>query len=117
MMRESLNRILRSPLQWLQAQLPISLGGVCLKSAEDYSVAVFALSKLSSQDLKRRVLLTYVCSLTGPQSPEGNQLCKLKRLTAQSTLPTYTGVQSDMARLQAVFTSAHQSGSSPPSTG
>ena len=67
MTRESLDRILGVPLnsiQWLQAQLPVSLGGVGLKSAEDHSSAAYASSKLSSQDLKEKIL-----NLTEQDSP------------------------------------------------
>ena len=57
--REALNCILGVPLgstQWEQAQLPVSLGGLGLRSAEEHAPAAFTTSVLASQDLKERIL-------------------------------------------------------------
>ena len=69
-----------SDLQWQQAQLPTSMGGMGLTSAEDHAPAAFATSAISAQDLKLRILdrsgedsppnikpdlLTYLNSKTG----------------------------------------------------
>ena len=57
--REALNCILGVPLgntQWEQAQLPVSLGGLGLRSAEEHAPAAFAKSVLASKDLKERIL-------------------------------------------------------------
>ena len=40
----------------MQAQLPVSLGGIGLKGAEDHATAAFAASLLSSQELKEKLL-------------------------------------------------------------
>ena len=61
MTREALQRIMGVQLnntQWLQAQLPVALGGLGLKAAVDHSGAAYASSKLSSQDLKEKILHT-----------------------------------------------------------
>ena len=57
--REACNRILGAPVndtQWMQAMLPVSMGGLGLKSAADHSTAAYITSVLSSQDLKQQIL-------------------------------------------------------------
>ena len=57
--REALSRILGGPisdLSWQQAKLPISMGGVGLRAAEDHAAAAFSTSLLSSQPLLRSLL-------------------------------------------------------------
>ena len=57
--RESMNRILGTPLndvQWKQAQLPVSLGGLGLRSAVDHAPAAYSCSVIASQDLKEVIL-------------------------------------------------------------
>ena len=64
--REALTRILGTPLDdqsWQQAKLPISMGGVGLRAAEDQAPAAYAASLLSSQ--------TLVESLVGGPDVEG----------------------------------------------
>ena len=59
--REALTRILGSPvdgLQWAQAQLPVSMGGLGLRAAEDHAPAAFATSLLSSQSIRQDLLHT-----------------------------------------------------------
>ena len=59
MTREAMNQILGLPLndsQWQQAQLPVSMGGMGLRTAADHSLAAYTSSILSSQDLKERIL-------------------------------------------------------------
>ena len=58
-LRESLTRIIGVPVsdsQWQQAQLPVSMGGIGLRSAWDHAPAAFAISLLSAQDLKEKIL-------------------------------------------------------------
>ena len=57
--REALNRILGAPLtdlQWRQAKLPISLGGMGMRAALDHGAAAFATSLLQSQPLVNQLL-------------------------------------------------------------
>ena len=57
--REALTRILGCPvndLQWSQAKLPVSMGGLGLRAAEDHAPAAFISSLLSSQALKQDIL-------------------------------------------------------------
>ena len=57
--RESLIRIIGVPVndtQWLQAQLPVSKGGLGLRAAWDHAPAAYSTSVLSSQELKERIL-------------------------------------------------------------
>ena len=57
--REALCRILGSPLtdlQWQQAKLPVSMGGMGLRAAEDHSAAAYCTSFLLSQPLIRDLL-------------------------------------------------------------
>ena len=57
--RETLQRILGSPLsdlQWLQATLPVSKGGLGLRASSDHCFAAYVLSLLASQDLKGQIL-------------------------------------------------------------
>ena len=42
--------------QWTQAQLPVDLGGLGLRAAEDNASAAFTSSILSSQDVKKKTL-------------------------------------------------------------
>ena len=59
--REALTRILGSPVndpQWTQAKLPVSMGGLGLRSAEDHSPAAYATSCLSSHQLLLDILET-----------------------------------------------------------
>jgi hypothetical protein len=42
--------------QWLQAQLPVSKGGLGLRAAWDHAPAAYSTSVLSSQELKERIL-------------------------------------------------------------
>ena len=61
MTREGISRIFGVPLtnvQWLQANIPVSMGGLGLRTAEDHAPAVFASSYLSSQPLLRSLLHT-----------------------------------------------------------
>ena len=58
MIRESLARILGAPItnnQWLQARLPISLGGLGLRGAEDHAAGAHTSSLLSSCTLSRNL--------------------------------------------------------------
>ena len=127
MTRESLDRILGVPLnstQWLQAQLPVSLGGVGLKSAEDHSSAAYVSSKVASRDLMAQILkqpdedssprlsallLTLLSAKQGEEATVENlsgvaqkatslkiDLCKHQRLTEQVA---NLGTQRDKARL------------------
>ena len=57
--REALSCIIGGPLSdlsWQQAKLPISMGGVGLRAAEDHAAAAFSTSLLSSQPLLRSLL-------------------------------------------------------------
>ena len=60
--REALTRILGTPIgdrSWLQAKLPVSMGGLGLRAAEDQAPAAYAASVLSCK--------TLVQSLLGPE--------------------------------------------------
>ena len=70
--REGISRIIGVPLsdaQWLQANLPVSMGGLGLRTAEDHAPAAFASSYLSSQPLLRSLLKVPDDDPTGPLSP------------------------------------------------
>ena len=57
--REALNRILAVPvtdLQWAQAKLPVSMGGLGLRAAEDHAPAAHIHSYLASQPLVNHLL-------------------------------------------------------------
>ena len=57
--REALSKILGSTVsdaQWLQARLPVAMGGLGLRCAEDHAPTAFASSLLSSQTLVRKLL-------------------------------------------------------------
>ena len=57
--REALTRILGTPLppaQWDQSKLPISMGGLGLRAAEDHAAAAYAISFTSSQKLAGKML-------------------------------------------------------------
>ena len=57
--REALSRILGTPLtdlQWAQACLPIGLGGMGLRAAQDHAAGAYAASFLSVQPLVRDIL-------------------------------------------------------------
>ena len=57
--REALTRILGAPLddiQWLQATLPVSMGGLGLRTAEDHGPGAYASSFLSSQPIRKKIL-------------------------------------------------------------
>ena len=57
--RESLSRILGgavSDRSWEQAKLPISMGGLGLRAAEDHAAAAFSISSLSSRPLLQSLL-------------------------------------------------------------
>ena len=57
--REGLTRILGTPIpdqQWNQAKLPVAMGGLGLRAAEDHAAAAFSTSFLSSRPLLRRML-------------------------------------------------------------
>ena len=57
--REALSRILGGPASdesWAQAKLPISMGGLGLRAAQDHAPAAFSISFLSSQPLVRALL-------------------------------------------------------------
>ena len=59
--REAMTRILGSPVQeqqWEQAKLPVSMGGLGLKAAEDHAPAAYATSYIASQPLVRQLLGT-----------------------------------------------------------
>ena len=69
--RESMSRILGTPLnenQWKQSQLPVSKGGLGLRSASDHAPAAYTTSLISSQDLKESSLnlTSEECPLTIP---------------------------------------------------
>ena len=64
--RESLNRILGAPLsdlQWKQAILPVSLGGLGLRAVSDHVPAAHVVSYLAALDLKEQKF--WVLSLKG----------------------------------------------------
>ena len=64
--RESLNRILGAPLsdlQWKQAILPVSLGGLGLRAVSDHAPAAYVVSYLAALDLKEQKF--WVLSLKG----------------------------------------------------
>ena len=57
--RGALSRILGSPVsdaQWLQAKLPVPMGGLGLRSAEDHAPIAFATSLLASKTLTQKLL-------------------------------------------------------------
>ena len=57
--REALTRILGSPvddIQWFQAKLPVSMGGLGLRAAEDHGPGAYVTSFLSSQPLRQDIL-------------------------------------------------------------
>ena len=57
--REALCKILGVSLiqqQWIQATLPIAVGGLGLRGASDHCFAAYITSLLSSQDLKQQIL-------------------------------------------------------------
>ena len=57
--REGLTRILGTPIpdqQWDQAKLPVAMGGLGLRTAEDHAAAAFSTSFLSSRWLLRKML-------------------------------------------------------------
>ena len=57
--RDALSKILGSTIsdsQWLQARLPVAMGGLGLRAAEDHAPIAFASSLLSSQSLVRDLL-------------------------------------------------------------
>ena len=59
--REALTRMLGSPvsdLQWEQAKLPVLMGGLGLRAAEDHAPAAYATSFIASQPLVRQLLGT-----------------------------------------------------------
>ena len=71
--REAIGRIMGVPLtdrQWLQANLPVSMGGLGLRTAEDHAPAAFSSSYLSSQPLLRSLLQTPAEEATVPLSPD-----------------------------------------------
>ena len=70
--REGISRIIGVPLtdhQWLQANLPVSMGGLGLRTAEDHAPSAFASSYLSSQPLLRSLSQTPAEEPTVPLSP------------------------------------------------
>ena len=77
--------------QWLQAQLPVSLGGIGLKSAVDLSSSAYVSSILSSQDLKEKIL-----NKTEAECPPRVPASLLSILSArqgeEATLENLTGV-------------------------
>ena len=56
-------------LQWLQASLPVSMGGLGLRAAEEHAPAAFASSYLSCQPLLRALLQTSDKDPIVPLSP------------------------------------------------
>ena len=57
--REALTHILETPvddMQWFQANLPVSMGGLGLKTAEDHGPGAYTSSFLSSQPIRREIL-------------------------------------------------------------
>ena len=57
--REALNRILGGPASdeaWAQAKIPISMGGLGLRAAEDHSSVAFSISLLSAQPIVQTLL-------------------------------------------------------------
>ena len=72
MTREATGRIVGVPLnekQWLQSNLPVSMGGLGLRAAQDHALAAFASSYLASQPIFRSLLQTPVEEPTMPPSP------------------------------------------------
>ena len=58
--REALIQILGTPLnqlQWDQAQLPVTMGGMGLRGAEDHALGAYSSSFLSSQPLCKKMLV------------------------------------------------------------
>ena len=81
MIREALTKILGCPLpelQWEQAKLPVSLGGLGLRAAKDHAAAAFATSFLSCQPLARQLL-----SSPDSQEPEALEQPILEMLSKQ----------------------------------
>ena len=73
--REGLTRILGSPLDeraWCQAKLPVALGGLGLRGAEDHAPAAYAASYLSSQLLMQSLLGEIPQPLQDDQEDESN---------------------------------------------
>ena len=71
--RESLTRILGCPIDeraWLQAKLPVSLGGLGLRGAKSHATSAHAASVLSSQHLVASLLQRQVDSLFPLLSPQ-----------------------------------------------
>ena len=71
--REAIGRIVGVPLtneQWLQANLPVSMGGLGLRTAKDHAPAAFSSSYLSSQPLLRLLLQTPAEETVVPLSPD-----------------------------------------------
>ena len=56
LMREVLSRILGAPLQWSQAQLPMAMGGLGLRSARGHAPGAYCTSFLASQPLVTQML-------------------------------------------------------------
>jgi hypothetical protein len=69
--RESLTRILGAPVgnrAWQQAKLPVAMGGMGLRGAENHAPAAYAASVLASQPLARTLLHRRLNEGAEPQS-------------------------------------------------
>ena len=115
--REACNRILGAPVndtQWMQAMLPVSMGGLGLKSAADHSTAAYITSVLSSQDLKQQILglpeqscppkvtdalLEMLTAKQGEEATLDSIKIDRKRLERLSEHISSSGVVRDIARL------------------
>ena len=90
--RESLCRTLGSSIndvEWCQATLPVSSGGLGMRSAEDHCHAAYISSLLGSQDLKLQILRR-----SSEESPPIVTAHMLQRLTEK------TGEEENIAVLQ-----------------
>ena len=77
LVREALNKILCSNVDdtaWLQAQLPVSMGGLGLRSAANHSSVAFLSSVHASQELLGDMLTTL-------ESPKPDTSAALSHLT------------------------------------
>ena len=99
MTRESMSRILGSPLndlQWTQATLPVSKGGLGLRASSDHAPAAYIISLLSSQDLMERIL--------GQECPPTVSISLLDSLThrtgSDTTISSLQGVTQREVSLQ-----------------
>ena len=96
--REALTRILGAPLndlQWDQAKLPVSLGGMGLRAADDHGAAAYSTSFLQSQPLVGQLLGVTDTEEPPPLSPTVLATLSLK-LGEETTADTLTGLTQKM---------------------